>query len=96
VKNDSRRPAADRAAGVDHRVAGTRAPAGLFQRRERGFPGDRQDDDVAESRGVSKRLDPRALVLRRPVPELRGLAGAERDFMSVPRESRSQGLRNHA
>jgi hypothetical protein len=71
-------------------------PPRQLQRLERDFAGDREDHDVAKRRSFSERLDRRALMLRRPVRELGGIAGAERDLVTMLEESGAQCLRDHA
>ena len=58
--------------------------------------GDRQHDELAEGRGLGEGLHLDARMLRRPVRELRRIAGADRDLVAVLQESRRQGLPDHA
>ena len=83
-----RRAAADRIAGVDHRLARERGGSRLLQRLERGFAGDREHHKLAERGGLGGRLDLNSGILRRPILELGGIAGADLNLMAMFHESR--------
>ena len=91
-----RRPAADRIAGVDHRLAGEVRRAGEAQRVKRDGAADRQNDDLAERRRLGEAHDLRRGILRLPVGEFGGLARAERNLMAVLEKACAERRRDDA